>query len=674
MKTANLKAIIYFVLTSVFLSINTTAQQTNINGPAGSGSFGTQVVALPNGNIVVTDPTYSIPSGASSVGAIYLYDGSNGNLISTVTGSTENDRVGIGGVTVLTNSNYVVRSRFWSGTAVAAGAVTFGNGTTGTTGIVSSTNSLVGSSPNDQIGSGSLVPLSNGNYVVGSPSWNGTAVGAGAVTFGNGTSGISGVVSSSNSLIGSTANDFVGLGGIFPLPNGNYVVNSRDWDGAAVNVGAVTFGNGTTGISGVVSSSNSLIGSTANDRIGSGGVIILTNGNYVVRSTQWNNTETSVGAVTFASGTTGISGFVSPANSLVGSIQNDRVGIGGIYPLPNGNYVVNSTNWDGAAEDVGAVTFGNGTTGISGVVSPANSLVGSTEDDQVGSTPITVLTNGNYVVTSSQWNGTAADVGAVTFGDGTNGISGVVSPANSLVGSTAADQVGFTLSGSGAVVPLTNGNYVVVSQRWNGTAVDVGAVTFANGTSGISGVVSPANSLVGSTANDRVGSGNVIPLTNGNYVVISPNWNSNVSFAGAVTFGNGTTGVTGVVSSSNSLVGSTATDQVGNSGVTPLTNGNYVVSSRSWNGTANDVGAVTFANGTSGISGVVSPANSLVGSTLFDQVGDSVTALTNGNYVVGSPFWDGTSANIGAVTFGDGTTGITGVVSSVKFFGRFNSR
>ena len=50
------------------------------------------------------------------------------------------------------------------------------------------------------------------------------------------------------------------------LSNGNYVVRSAYWDnGAATNAGAVTWGSGTTGVSGVVSSSNSLVGSTSND-------------------------------------------------------------------------------------------------------------------------------------------------------------------------------------------------------------------------------------------------------------------------------------------------------------------------------------------------------------------------------------------------------------------------
>ena len=53
-----------------------------------------------------------------------------------------------------------------------------------------------------------MTALSNGNYVVRSPSWdNGAATDAGAVTWGSGDEGVSGVVSAANSLVGSTAND-----------------------------------------------------------------------------------------------------------------------------------------------------------------------------------------------------------------------------------------------------------------------------------------------------------------------------------------------------------------------------------------------------------------------------------------------------------------------------------
>ena len=309
------------------------------------------------------------------------------------------------------------------------------------------------------------------------------------------------MVSSSNSLVGSSANDFVGSG-VRALTNGNYVVVSEDWDsGAITDVGAVTWGNGTSGISGVVSSSNSLVGSSADDQVGSYGVTALTNGNYVVSSSNWDSgTITDVGAVTWGNGTIGISGVVLASNSLVGSSASDSVGNSGVTALTNGNYVVASSIWDsGAITDAGAVTWGNGTSGISGVVSSSNSLVGSTASDRVGRLGVTALTNGNYVVRSTSWDsGTITDVGAVTWGNGTSGISGVVSSSNSLVGSTASDQVG----GAGGVTALTNGNYVVRSGNWDsGTITDVGAVTWGNGTSGISGVVSSSNSIVGQTAN-----------------------------------------------------------------------------------------------------------------------------------------------------------------------------
>src|SRR5208282_5967677 len=179
-------------------------------------------------------------------------------------------------------------------------------------------------------------------------------------------------------------------------------------------------------------------------------------------------------------------------------------------------------------------------------------------------------------------NGAAASAGAVTWGSGTAGVSGAVSATNSLVGSTANDQVGGVL-GVG-VTALSNGNYVVSSPNWNnGAAASAGAVTWGSGTVGVRGPVSATNSLVGSTANDGVGT-IVTALSNGNYVVSSPNWNNGAAaYAGAATWGSGTAGVSGPVSATNSLVGSTANDLVGNGRVTALSNGNYVVSSPYWN-------------------------------------------------------------------------------------------
>jgi hypothetical protein len=295
-------------------------------------------------------------------------------------------------------------------------------------------------------------------------------------------------------------------GSVTVLSNGNYVVSTPAWDdGAATNVGAVTWGSGTTGVSGVVSAYNSLIGGTAGDGIGIY-ITVLVNGNYVVSSPFWDNgAATNAGAVTWVNGTMSVSGVVSAANSLVGSTADDRVGAtehngNGVRALPNGNFVIRSPQWDnGAAENAGAVTWGNGTTGVSGLVSAANSLVGSTRFDLVGGeAEITVLANGNYVVSSPFWDhGAAEDAGAVTWGSGTTGLSGLVSALNSLVGTTTFDNVGHPSFGAG-VTALANGNYVVWTRFWNnGTAFDVGAVTWGSGTIGVTGPINAFNSAVG---------------------------------------------------------------------------------------------------------------------------------------------------------------------------------
>ncbi|MEN3336122.1 MAG: large repetitive protein [Blastocatellia bacterium] len=687
------------------------AMQIDINGPAGSGRFGFSVAALPNGNFVVTDPFYDItsPTLIADVGAVYLYNGATGALISKLTGSAEEEAIGIDGVTVLTNGNYVVRSSGWSdrrgavtwcngatginGVVSAAnslvsdnsfdtvgsggitvlpngnyvvyssswhhsGALTWCNGATGTSGLVSPANSLVGAS-GDNIGGGGVTVLTNGNYVVSSPDWDSSASSlstAGAVTWGNGATGTSGVVSPANSLVGSSSGDHVGTR-VIALTNGNYLVCSPEWDnGALKDAGAVTWGNGATGTSGIVSAVNSLIGNTNMGELGFRGVAALANGNYVVGNTSWNGYR---GAATWGNGTTGISGLASPANSLVGNVPGDAIG-NAVTALANGNYVVSSPDWrNGATVGAGAVTWGNGATGTTGTVSAANSLVGSTLDDRVGALGATALANGNYVVHSMNWNnGAISRAGAVTWGNGTTGSSGTVSAANSLVGSTIMDQVG-----SLGVTALANGNYVVNSQSWhNGAIVDAGAVTWGNGTTGTSGPVSAANSLVGSRVGDLIGLDGVTALTNGNYVVNSSAWNSSaVPSVGAVTWGNGTTGTTGTVSAANSLVGSQVGEWVGLGGVTALANGNYVVRSIFWHGAMGQVGAVSWGNGATGSSGVVSPANSLVGSTTFDTVGSGgVTALINGNYVVSSPRWDnGAIKDAGAITFGLGNSGLT---------------
>ena len=479
-----------------------------------------------------------------------------------------------------------------------------------------------------------------------SPNWNNTgATTAGAVTFVDGAVGLTGTVSATNSLVGSNTGDRIGASGIVVLANGNYVVRSQNWNNSR---GAVTWESASGNVVGAVSSSNSLVGAFINDYIGIAlpypGVLVLSNGNYVVLSPHWN---ISSGAVTWGDGTNGTAGEVSTSNSLYGSATGQQVGIGGATQVGSGNYVVASPNWPAAATSFGAATWcSGGSATIADVASSPGSLFGSSMNDSIAQS-IIALDNGNYVVASPNWN---SNRGAATLCSGTTGVcSGTIGPethvtgTDSLVGLTAGDQVGKT------VVALAGGKFAVGSPGWGSSR---GAVTLVDGTNGRPGQgVSPVNSLVGAFANDQVGF-DIVALTNGNFLAQSPAWNNS---AGAVTWVGSSSGLVDVVSASNSLVGSVANDMVGQS-ITLLTDGNYVVGSPFWQ---NHTGAATWGSAATGVKNVVSQSNSLTGAAPFDSVGTAITALSNGNYVVGSANWNG---GIGAATWGDGAAGLTGTV------------
>jgi hypothetical protein len=232
-----------------------------------------------------------------------------------------------------------------------------------------------------------------------------------------------------------------------------------------------------------------------------------------------------------------------------------------------------------------------------------------------------------------------ASGGAVTWGNGSIGTSGAVSPDNSQVGNETPDFGFFSIN----VVPLSNGNYVIQRPHWNnGAATDAGAVTLADGTKAISGAISAANSLVGTSARDEIGRA-VTALANGNYVVSSPDWsNGAAARAGAATWVNGRAGLSGEISAANSLVGLYAGDHVASGGVTALRNGNYVVSS-AWSLTVPQqigytvtpsVGSATWGNGHHRYYRRHQRRQLVDRQPGQRYVGSRVTALSNGDYVV----------------------------------------
>src|SRR5262249_5426440 len=142
--------------------------------------------------------------------------------------------------------------------------------------------------------------------------------------------------------------------------------------------------------------------------------------------------------------------------------------------------------------------------GVTGAVDASNSLVGSHPYEYLGINGVTALSNGNYVVSSDYWNGARV---AATWGSGTAGVTGAADASNSLVGAKPNDHGGYS-----SVSRVSNGNYVVLSSRWNGNR---GAVTWGSGTAGVTGAVDASNSLVGANPNDYVGTTNYFYLTSG---------------------------------------------------------------------------------------------------------------------------------------------------------------
>ena len=570
------------------------AAQIDWPGPDGSRAFGTSVKVLPNGNIVVTDPGYTA-DGTYAYGAVYLYR-PNGELISTLTGRIV-DYIGSGGVYVVGDSNFVVCSPQWRVTANSpgGGAATWVDGSVGLNGEVSSSNSLTGTRPQDYVCGYGVTTLANGHYVIRHPYWSEGAVqSVGAVSWCDGSKGCRGSLAASQALTGSHEGDYVGktFGGtdaIFPLPNGDYVVASSFWS---------------------------------------------------------NGPMQRVGAVTRCGGQGQCNGLkVSELNSIVGARTDDFLGssyggIGistpGVTALKNGDFVISSVSANSSSTvRVGAITRVAASSGMVGAISPSNSLYGTSENDFLDA-GVTALESGKYVINVPKWdNGAIVDAGASVLCTAPAGCVGNLSAASGLTGSSANERIGFR-----PAVALVNGDYVVTSPFWSRSGDSpIGAVTLCSGHSGCPTEISIENSLVGSTPDDLIGNAGVIALSSGGYVVSSPWWTKGgISLVGAVTHCKPSSACVGPVMPQNSLTGTSAGDRVGGGipSAVALRNGNYVSQSVYWSAPGqSEEGAVTWGDGKNGTRGVVSTENSFTGIRSEDTYGGPrLFPLSNGDYVV----------------------------------------
>lgn len=624
-------------------------------------------------------PLWDVSVPVADAGAVTVVDGTTGTFAGTATpfngdlgaanslvGASANDQVGSGGIDFFVGSTYGIKSPLFDNVPQATadgGAITWYVPGNALSGAVSNANSLVGKFDNDDLGGGSnsMFFLSSGDALLYAPDHNGSA---GAVVWLDAAGPVIGDLGDSTALVGGTPGDMVGDAGIELFDN-HYIVLSPDWDdGGPADRGAVTVVDNGTGLTGFVGAANSLIGPNAGDRLGDGGVIDPGTGNAIVYSPDF---DTDAGAVTFLDllggaliGDTDFIATLDDTNSLVGDNPGDMIGSGGIEILDDGSYLVLSPAYDpGSAAGAGAVTYGDDFLGVAGRVDNTTSLAGVNGGDGVGGGGITTLSNGNVLIESPAWNG---GMGAVTFFDlGTALFGGVangdLSAANSLVGASPGDAIGAGVGGGIDEFFTGAGYYGVFSPNFDNGPADAGAVTFGDVNTGITGVVSNLNSITGTNAGDRIGDNlDYHELNNGNLVLLNDQWNGNRGAARFVDLVNGA-GLSGDIAAGNSVVGSTAGDMVGSQGVTDFFFGStlFALESPEWtNGGNAQAGAVTWGNIDTGFSGAVGPGNSLVGVNAGDRVGDccSIDFVTGNLWVVDIPAFDG---NRSALTFFDST-------------------
>ena len=173
----------------------------------------------------------------------------------------------------------------------------------------------------------------------------------------------------------------------------------------------------------------------------------------------------------------------------------------------------------------------------------ANSLVGSTTNDRVGTSGITELTNGNYVVKSNLWdNGATANAGAATWGSGTAGVVGTISSANSVIGPSASAGLGTIVEDSadgtffvrftsaeriyGALTtgPVSLANYDNFTDQTTGSVTLSPSMLTATLNAGTNVTLQASNDITVSdaiTANNPGGNGGVLTFQAGRSILLN---------------------------------------------------------------------------------------------------------------------------------------------------------
>ncbi len=625
---------------------------------------------------------------------------SSNSLLGRTNSSTTTGIFALGAVTVLADGSYVVKGRDTTNVmSLGWGFAAYGRAGVGVSGVAGPGAGTVGvydavdySGLRDAV----VTDLGGGAWALKSPAlnwsannWNGDPY----LIWGSSTNIPAGQVTSSNTF--SLVNP--GSANIGALGSGRFVVGIPNY-GANATEGAITVIDANSSTIPTLSSANALLGS-AGDHLGAG-VASLGNQRYALYNPDWNSGTGAVMVVDSSNAATRLQGSITTANAFIGSTAGDRVGSGGVTTVGNSAMsALISSDWDGGK---GAVTFFNTASGdLLGTLSASNSLVGRSAGDRVGDANYNVslatsdlfrdLGSGYFAMRSANWKANASDntaAGAITWINTAGALpTGVVGASNSLVGASAGDRLGLD-DGLRSVTldfnfnptyhdlaplfeSIGNGYFALRNTHFNG---DQGALTVVNRSQLPVGVVSSSNSLVNNsnTTDLFTAANSTLAAVSGGYVLMTPTWNNST---GAVTFMPSNTVTSGVISSATSLVGGSAGDALGGT-IKLLANGKLLIGSPGWN---SNRGAATLLANTNGLASTLhgtlslNALNSFVGNDVGDRLSSGgFSDLGNDIFVVNSPnvgSGAGVRSVFGAVTLGDSVTNaLKGEINATNSF------
>lgn len=708
--------------------------QGELIGTLEGGSSGERLGSLfqntvTDGNLVFRSPN----AGANNRGAVILFNDDTGVEIGRVTGASANDQLGLVvdffGVPANT---YAIQNELADvGGKVDAGTLILVNDLTGLEiGRVSGFNA------GDMVGSNQLIVRPSGNYYVPVPNADVSGmVDAGSLFLVNGTTGNfigringnnAGEMLSSNintgsfspdalitstthnnggftdagamilaadidlgggnfergRVMGTSTGEMLGSDGFQFLSNGNYAIFSTAADAGGVDSGSVILADRTTG-----NEIGRLDGDSANEFLGSFGVIESTNGNYWVQSPDSDPmANADAGTLYLVDGASGamiarFDGDTAGEQFSQNTQQNSNVGFDQLIVSSENNG--NDTGFVGLFDsvDLGGGNFLEG------------SVTGGQSGDLLGNGPLEFLGNGNYVIGAPDYqNGSDPAVGAVFVVDNADGTA-VLGP---ILGDTINERLG-DFGDLDLSTLASNDNFLIISPDHNNGA---GQVIFVAGTD-VSAMI--LNTVDGFLSTDAVGAegvfavagGVLIPIpdhgfmggpANTGKIVLVDNTGALIqeqfgttanekfgqdidffSLGGDILVNNFGSDVGGIDSGQlvaldpntlviNWMIDGTAGEQLGMSGgVQQLSSGNFLFFSEFEDTGGADAGRIIMADNAGAVIG------SLFGQAANENLGSAgfVFESTNGNYFARSTNASPGAVNqAGSVYLGDGTTGL----------------